>query len=117
MARSSHSFLESMKHDFRLAGLLTYLCLLLPSRLMIIGSGWRIKVNSIHEDEAHSNGTVQDSHLIPFSSVSSLVWEVSEQDFAKVEKIFEKARLRMWKLKDFSSGEESPFFGALFVSE
>ena len=90
-----------MKHDFRLAGLLTYLSLLLPSRLMIIGSGWRIKVNSIREDEVHSNGTVQDSHLIPFSSVSSLVWEVSEQDFAKVEKIFEKARLRMWKLRIF----------------
>ena len=106
-----------MKHDFRLAGLLTYLGLLCLPTFMFIGSGWRIKVNSIREDEVHSNGTVQDSHLIPFSSVSSLVWEVSEQDFAKVEKIFEKARLRMWKLKDFSSGEESPFFGALFVSE
>ena len=78
-----------MKHDFRLAGLLTYLGLLLPSHLhSYSGSGWRIKVNSIREDEVHSNGTVQESHLIPFSSVSSLVWEVSEQDFAKLGKLF-----------------------------
>ena len=75
-----------MKHDFRLAGLLTYLGLLCLPTFMFIGSGWRIKVNSIREDEVHSNGTVQDSHLIPFSSVSSLVWEVSEQDFAKIGK-------------------------------
>jgi hypothetical protein len=57
-----------------------------------LGSGWRIKANSICVDEVHSNGTVQESHLIPFSSVSSLVWEVSEQDFAKVEKVFGYAR-------------------------
>ena len=28
------------------------------------------EANSIYTDEAHSNGTVQDFHLIPFSSVS-----------------------------------------------
>ena len=42
-------------------------------------------------DEAHSNGTVQDFHLIPFSSARS-PWEVAEQDFAKVGKVFGKAR-------------------------
>ena len=36
-------------------------------------------------DEAHSNGTVQDFHLIPVSSVPSQM-EVSEQDSANVEK-------------------------------
>ena len=61
-----------MKHDFCLAGLLTYLCLLcLPTFLY---RQWlENEVNSIYTDEAHSNGTVQDFHLIPFSSVSSLV--------------------------------------------
>ena len=35
-------------------------------------------------DEAYSSGTVQDFHLIPFSSVSSLL-EVAEQDNAKIQ--------------------------------
>ena len=40
------------------------------------------EVNSIYTDEAHSNGTVQDFHLIPFSSVSSQA-EVAETKHCK----------------------------------
>ena len=41
-------------------------------------------------DEAYSSGTVQDFHLIPFSSVPSRA-EFAEQNDAKVEKEFGKA--------------------------
>jgi hypothetical protein len=46
------------------------------------------KLNLI-EDEVHSNGTVQDSHLIPFSSVLSLAWrDAGHKTATKVEKVF-----------------------------
>ena len=72
-----------MKHDFCLAGLLTYLGLLRLPTLVRAVAGDLSKLN-LFADEAHSNGTVQDFHLIPFSSVSSLL-EVAEQDNAKIQ--------------------------------
>ena len=87
-----------MKHDFCLAGLLTYLCLLcLPT--FIYRQWLENEVNSIYTDEAHSNGTVQDFHLIPFSSVLSLA-EISEQDFAKLGKVFGYAIASLKKVVD-----------------
>jgi hypothetical protein len=56
---------------------------------MTIGSGRRIKQTQSIEDEVHSNGTVQDSHLIPFSSVLSLAWrDAGHKTATKVEKVF-----------------------------
>ena len=85
-----------MKHDFCLAGLLTYLGLLRLPTLVQAVAGDLSKLN-LFADEAHSNGTVQDFHLIPFSSVPSQWrlrnktmqrYKILKRNASETEKIF-----------------------------
>ena len=77
------------------AGLLTYSSLLsLPTRVLSSG-GWVI---SRLFNRAYSSGTVQELHLIPFSSVTLNKW-LAEQNVANVV-------IYMIYAKDYSKSKE-----------
>ena len=113
-----------MKHDFCLAGLLTYLGLLcLPTLLYRQWPGEISKLNQC--DEAYSSGTVQDFHLIPFSSVSPLM-EVAETKHDKGRERNRKYKRKERKMNLFQFRQnfflenvlaDNPIMGLIVVIE